>query len=237
LATTKVDVNLIDASSIGDAKYLKGDGTWATIAAGGGLAGVQTYTTTGSHTWTKSTRESALGVTIKKLVVHVVGAGGASVNTSASAGSGGGGGGGYACKLLDVTDIGTCTATVGAGAAASAGGNSTFEKATGTGTFLVVTGNGGSVATLGYTSDPASGGSASNGDINIDGGWGAGCNGNDSNQWGGDSFFGSGGRPLSTGDPRSQVGKGPGAGPSGGNQNTGAGNAGNDGAIFVYEYQ
>ena len=93
MATTKVDVNLIDASSIGDAKYLKGDGTWATIAAGGGLAGVQAYTTDGSHTWTKATRESALGVTIKKLVVHVVGAGGASVNTTASAGSGGGGGG------------------------------------------------------------------------------------------------------------------------------------------------
>ena len=29
MATTKVDVNLIDASSISDTKYLKGDGTWA----------------------------------------------------------------------------------------------------------------------------------------------------------------------------------------------------------------
>jgi hypothetical protein len=33
LATTKVDVNLIDASSIGDTKYLKGDGTWGTVDA------------------------------------------------------------------------------------------------------------------------------------------------------------------------------------------------------------
>jgi len=34
LATTKVDVKLIDASSIGDAKYLKGDGTWETPTGG-----------------------------------------------------------------------------------------------------------------------------------------------------------------------------------------------------------
>ena len=33
MATTKVDVKLIDASSIGDAKYLKGDGTWGTVDA------------------------------------------------------------------------------------------------------------------------------------------------------------------------------------------------------------
>ena len=212
-------------------------GTAGTGFLAGGLAGVQTYTTTGSHTWTKSTRESALGITIKKLVVHVVGAGGASVNSTASDGSGGGGGGGYACKLLDVSNIDTCTATVGAGAVASAGGNSTFEKTTGSGSFSTVTGNGGAVSTLGYTSDPVAGGAASNGDINIAGGNGAGCNGNDSNQWGGNSFFGFGGRPLSTGNPRTQQGQGPGAGASGCNSNTGAGKAGNDGAIFLYEYQ
>ena len=34
MATTKVDVKLIDASSIGDAKYLKGDGTWETPTGG-----------------------------------------------------------------------------------------------------------------------------------------------------------------------------------------------------------
>ena len=33
MATTKVDVNLIDASGITSSKYLKGDGTWATVDA------------------------------------------------------------------------------------------------------------------------------------------------------------------------------------------------------------
>jgi len=33
LATTKVDVNLIDATGITDDKYLKGDGTWETVDA------------------------------------------------------------------------------------------------------------------------------------------------------------------------------------------------------------
>ena len=33
MATTKVDVNLIDATGITDTKYLKGDGTWETVDA------------------------------------------------------------------------------------------------------------------------------------------------------------------------------------------------------------
>ena len=33
MATTKVDVNLIDASGITSSKYLKGDGTWGTVDA------------------------------------------------------------------------------------------------------------------------------------------------------------------------------------------------------------
>ena len=193
-----------------------------------GLTSVQTFTASG--TWTKPT-----GIT--KVIVHVQGAGGASVNTTAPAGSGGGGAGGYACKFLDVTNIDTATVTIGAGAAASTGGASTFAKLAGSGSFTDVVGNGGTVATSGYTSDPVAGGTATGGDINIQGGMGAGCNGNDSNQWGGNSFFGSGGRPLSTGDPRSQQGQGPGAGASGGNSGSGVGKAGNDGAVYVWEYK
>jgi len=51
LATTKVDVKLIDASSIGDTKYLKGDGTWGAIA--GGITDATIWrqdTTTGAST-------------------------------------------------------------------------------------------------------------------------------------------------------------------------------------------
>jgi len=239
--TTKLKAANLNATYSAD-QFLKtsaaGALSWGAIAAGGGLAGVQSYTSTGSATWTKSTRESALGVTITKLIVHVQGAGGGSADSSASTGVSGGAGGGYACKLIDVTNIDTCTVTVGAGTSGSAGGNSTFEKDTGTGTFLIVTGSGGSagVASVGGSS-PVAGGAASNGDVEIPGGPGAGLNANDGNQWGGDSFMGFGGRPLYTGDPRSQQGSGFGAGASGCGWSMGAGKAGNDGAIFVYEYQ
>ena len=194
----------IKSSNITDGTIVNADvsGTAAITASKlsgveSGLTSVQTFTASG--TWTKPT-----GIT--KVIVHVQGAGGASVNTTAPAGSGGGGAGGYACKFLDVTNIDTATVTIGAGAAASTGGASTFAKLAGSGSFTDVVGNGGRVAASGYTSDPVAGGTATGGDINIQGGNGAGCNGNDSNQWGGNSFFGQGGRPVSTGNPRTRQG-------------------------------
>ena len=227
MADDAVGINELSATGTASATtFLRGDNAWASAAAG--LESVQVFTA--SATWTKPT-----GIT--KVIVHVQGAGGASVDTTGPAGSGGGGAGGYACKLLDVTNIDTATVTIGAGTAASTGGATTFAKLAGSGSFTDVVGNGGVVATLGYTSDPVAGGTATGGDINIQGGMGAGCNGNDSNQWGGNSFFGSGGRPLSTGDPRSQQGQGPGAGASGGNSGSGVGKAGNDGAVYVWEYK
>lgn len=51
MATTKVDVNLIDASGIDPAKFLRGDGTWE--AAGAGTS-VTTTKTTGTTTLTDS---------------------------------------------------------------------------------------------------------------------------------------------------------------------------------------
>ena len=62
----------------------------------GGMAGVQVYTAGG--TWTKATRESALGITITKVIVEVQGAGGSGAATGS--GYGGGGGGGYSKKIV-----------------------------------------------------------------------------------------------------------------------------------------
>ncbi len=64
-----------------------------------GIKGVSIYT--GSDTWTKTTRETILGVTIKQVLVEVQGGGGGgSRDNSTPAECGGGGGGGYAKKLL-----------------------------------------------------------------------------------------------------------------------------------------
>ena len=80
----------------------------------GGMAGVQVYTAGG--TWTKATRESALGVTITKVIVEVQGAGGSGAATGS--GYGGGGGGGYSKKIVDVSSVTASTITIGTGGAA-----------------------------------------------------------------------------------------------------------------------
>ncbi len=261
MATTKVDVNLIDASGITSSKYLKGDGTWGTVdalpsqtsqsgkflttdgssaswatAGGGGLAGVQVYTSGG--TWTKSTRESALGVTITKLIVEVQGGGGSGNREDATDNNNSaGGGGGYAKKLLDVTNIDTATVVVGIGGPAQAsngsagtdGGISSFAKATGSGSFTTITanpGSGGSTSSIA----PSEGGTATGGDINVQGGVGA------SQIMGhpaGGSILGNAGKSQ----PNSSLTDGRGYGSGGGSGRGQASGAGGPGIVIVWEYQ
>jgi hypothetical protein len=133
-----------------------------------GIVGVSTFTSSG--TWTKATRESALGVTIKRVIVEVQGAGGSGYSSNAATGVDGGGGGGYAKKIIDVSLISSATITVGSGGApvnlnnaGNAGGNSVWSDGTNT-----VTGNGGSGG-LGGGYTPSPGGTGIGGDINITG--------------------------------------------------------------------
>ena len=85
-----------------------------------GIVGVSTFTSSG--TWTKATRESALGVTIKRLIVEVLGAGGGGRRMDSSPYNGQcGGAGAYTKTLLDVSSISSSTITIGSGGAA--GGN------------------------------------------------------------------------------------------------------------------
>jgi hypothetical protein len=133
-----------------------------------GIVGVSTFTSSG--TWTKATRESALGVTIKRVIVEVQGAGssGSDGNTNSSRNTGGGSGG-YAKKLIDVSSISSATITVGTGGAgvtsypSNAGGASSWADGINT-----LTGGGAGAA---GTADNlgGAGGVASGGDINIDG--------------------------------------------------------------------
>jgi hypothetical protein len=134
-----------------------------------GIVGTSVFTASG--TWKKATREAALGVTIKRVIVEVQGAGGAGVKTTTNPYRNGGGGGGYAKKLLDVSLISSATITVGSGGAGSSssntqggdGGNSSWSDGTNT-----ITGSGGT-AGLVSNYNVGLGGTATGGDLNIDG--------------------------------------------------------------------
>ena len=153
-----------------------------------GIVGVSTFTSSG--TWTKSTRESALGFTIKRVIVEVQGAGGAGLRSSIGDAQNSGGAGGYAKKLIDVSSISSATITIGSGGAGSTsvntkggnGGDSIWSDGTNT-----ITGSGGSAAeTASFTY--GLGGTATGGDLNFTGQAGAGAG-----DGGGDSFLGHGG--------------------------------------------
>ena len=207
-----------------------------------GIVGVSTFTSSG--TWTKATRESALGVTIKRVIVEVQGAG-ASGSTSLNSGDvAGGGGGGYAKKLIDVSSISSATITVGTGGAGvvgnairngNAGGNSSWSDGTNT-----VTGNGG-VAPDNTNDQHTAGGTATGGDINISGGNGGARNVSNATgigYKGGESFLGFGGLGAYYGvgpGPDDGIGYGSGGGGwfySGGSTLSGAGA---DGLVIVTE--
>ena len=67
MALTKVDVNMMEATGLGASKYLKGDGTWGTVASSG-FVEMKVYTAA-SSVWTKP-------ADVTKVVVEVQGAGG-----------------------------------------------------------------------------------------------------------------------------------------------------------------
>ena len=207
-----------------------------------GIVGVSTFTSSG--TWTKATRESALGVTIKRVIVEVQGGGSSGSTSSNGEDVAGGAGGGYARKLIDVSSISSATITVGTGGAGvvgnairngNAGGNSSWSDGTNT-----VTGNGG-VAPDNTHDQHTAGGTATGGDINISGGTGGSrniSNAAGSGFNGGDSFFGSGGRGgYYSNSPVPDDGIGYGSGGGGWFYSSGStlSGAGADGIVIVTE--
>lgn len=101
---------------------VKGDETGLEFVAGGsgGSTQIDTYTTAGSHTWTKPA--GAKAVFVELIGAGGGGGGGGQGGTNGYAGSGGGGGA-YICKHIDAADLGaTETVEVGAGGAGGAGG-------------------------------------------------------------------------------------------------------------------
>lgn len=162
MARTTIRTDDITATGTASSStYLRGDGAWGEIASAG-FNSVQTFTSSG--TWTRPS-----GIT--KVIVEVQGAGGSGGNSSVSNG-GGGAGGGYAKKFLDVSSISTSTITVGSGGAGTSGsssGNGGGSSSWADGTNTITGGGGG-----GGVSYPgaSTAGTASGGDININGGRG-----------------------------------------------------------------
>lgn len=142
---------------------------------------VQVFTVAGAATWTKPAGA-------RWVFVEVIGAGGGSggtdASTSTTAGeSGCGGGGGGARKLFAASALGTTEqVTVGAGGAAAAaginsggtGGASSFSAVA---TLVTANGgdggNGSGVSSGGTIASGGGGGTASGGDVNLRGGFGA----------------------------------------------------------------
>jgi len=188
--TNKISPATGTAITLGDSGDVFSYGTG--VGGLGGLASVQTFTSSG--TWTKPT-----GVT--KVMVEVQGAGGGGCKGANGDYNQPGAGGGYAKKLLDVSSISTSTITVGTGGAGVAygttgnggdGGASSWADGTNT-----VTGNGGGGGDSSAVHVFSVGGTGTGGDVNI-----SGQTVRNVDKTGGDSFLGYGGQlPHSTDTP------------------------------------
>ena len=266
MAITKITSGVIDSGTITSANIEDGtivnDDINASAAivntklsgvlTNAGIVGISTFTSSG--TWTKATREAALGVTIKRVIVEVQGAGGGSGSGDWPYNVGGAGGGGaYAKKLIDVSSISSATITVGIGGAgasnATAGTGGTSSWADGTNTVSCTGGAGGTSSASNVANGHAGlGGTASGGDFQVDGGDGYGGVGNPDaatnyglQSIGGSSFLGIGGagweHSAFSGTNDGRQGKGYGAGATGshypGYDNAGV--DGTDGIVIVTE--
>ena len=194
---SKLNVDTIEPEGASTTLTLGASGDTVTIPSGAtidasaatatgfaaGLNSVQTFTSSG--TWTRPA-----GIT--KVIMEVQGAGGSgSAHASTASLIGGGSGGGYARKLLDVSSISTSTITVGAGGAGVTGavGNAGGLSKWADGSNNII-GNGGNGATH-ASYNCVVGGTATGGDVNIQGGTGTWFN--YTKTTGGNSILGLGG--------------------------------------------
>ena len=226
MALTKVDKSLLETTSgTADATtFLRGDGAWASAAAG--FFNVQTPST---GTYTKTTGTN-------KIIVEVQ-AGGGGAGDSNSTWGGCGGGGAYAKQYIDVSAISTATVAVGAagtgGTAPTAGGTSSFVC---TGVSISCTGGQPGTYNVSHGNGGEGGVATATGAHVIINGQNGGASYSDGGQ-GGDSGLGRGGNQrmynTTAGTPGTGYGGGGGAGV--GTSTTGA--DGSAGIVSVWEYK
>lgn len=210
---------------------------------------LKTTVFTSSGTYTKNPYADLIEV---ELVGGGGGAGGAASSASgATAAAAGAGAGGYSRKTIQNTSVGdTETVTIGAGGNGGAAGNNngTDGGTTSFGSHLQATGGAGSAGSASTSgsggNSGANGGVGSGGDVNVAGASGGGVRivAGGTNTWtgyGGNSFFGGGGRQTS--GSAGEAGQSYGAGGGGGNSNASgsavAGGAGKAGIVIVREYK
>ena len=215
MALTKIEASNIAAGAV----------------ASSGFNSVQVFTASGS--WTRPA-----GIT--KVIVEVLGGGSSGAASADLDDASGGGGGGYARKFVDVSSVTASVITVGAGGTAVTaapnvgivGGASSWVD-TASGGSLTLTGAGAAAPSNGGYAQDGTGGTGTNGDINIQGG--DGFNSGNNIGKGGDSVFGFGGNQGITGQAAAGVARGYGAGGGGGKGvNSGAGTGG---IVIVWEYK
>ena len=239
-----IQANLIEPSS-GTTVTFGASGDTVAVGSGatasgfaGGLASVQTFTSSG--TWTRPA-----GIT--KVIMEVQGAGGSGSGSPNGEECNGGAAGGYAKKFLDVSSISTSTITVGAGGAGvdggagaviNAGNDGGFSKwADGTNTITANGGDGGSLSHYAGTE----GATATGGDINIQGGdgWSIEYSAYTGSR-GGFSFLGTGGHGKGYGKSTSgwpPRGYGAGSGSVSNWVGTYTSDTGGAGIVIVWEYK
>ena len=235
LADDAVGVASLSATGTASATtFLRGDNAWASAAAG--FEQQVVYTTSSSA----GGYSPASGVT--KIMVELLGGGGAgSRYTSDGPKVNGGGGAGYIRKVLTVVSTDTMTVTIGAAGthtqntneAGGSGGDTTFASVSGTSFTTLTAGGGGGGSISNYT--PGVAGTATGGDFNIPGNPGRTMNVGSSQ--GGNSPYGYGGSAgtnEATSLPVTGVGYGSGGG--GAADAAGAGN-GAAGLCIITEYK
>ena len=176
---------------------------------------------------------------VTKIVVIVQGGGGGGSGADGTYYGSSGSAGGYALKSLAVSATDTMTVTVGAagsGGATStsgtAGGASSFAQNTGA-TFTTVQGLGGGEGK--YNADPAIGGVASGGDLNITGRLG---NTNNNTSVGADSMLGFSGPNFAPSATGAKIGTGYGSGGTCSVATSGGVSVGGQvGIVIVWEYK
>ena len=213
MALTKIEASNIAAGAV----------------ASSGFTGIHTDVSSGSETYTVPTD-------ITKLLVIITGGGGGGANGSVAVENGtGGGAAGTVIASVTVVATDTITIAIGAGGSAgpSAGGNSTFTHASGSGSFDTITAPGGVVGVLGSPGPAAPTAptvGASNDGIAIKGGWPGLWVAN--GEYGGDSFWGGGGMSPYLNNSAGKSADAFGAGGSGGDHGASTSTAGS-GAVGV----